>query len=286
VTASQRSAGSVAAAPRALAPGHALAARLSRSPLLVALDIDGTLAPIAPTPGEARVPDDTRRTLQRLADLESVRLAFVTGRAAVDGRRLVNVTSSWTIGNHGIEWIDPSGALRVNPAAEAYAPAMAEAARRLTEPLARFPGVLLENKTWTLSIHVRLAAPGVVPEVEGILIDIARELELRVLHGKKIFELRPPVALNKGTALVDLAHMIGSAENASQLYAGDDQTDEDGFRALRALSPNAVTIHVGQADTHSEIMTDAEFVAPDPAALHDFLLWLLAMREREVARSG
>ena len=94
----------------ALPPTEDLAARVSRSPLLVALDIDGTLAPIAPTPEAAAVPPSTRRTLERLARAHDVHLAFVTGRGANDGRRIVDVSDSWTIGNHGIELIDPTGA--------------------------------------------------------------------------------------------------------------------------------------------------------------------------------
>jgi trehalose-phosphatase len=255
-----------------------LATRLSSSPLLLALDIDGTLAPIAPTPQDARLPDETRRTLQGLAMLDQVSLAFVTGRAAADGRRLTNISNSWTIGNHGIELIDPAGALRVNAAAEPFGAAIAEAARRLAEPLEQFPGVFIENKTWTLSVHVRLAAPEVAPEVEREVTEVARALELRVLHGKKIYELRPPVVINKGTALVDFVRMLDLPPHAAMLCAGDDRTDEDAFLALRSLSSNAVTIHIGGVEQGSEIRTVAEFVLADPPALQELLTWLLSMR--------
>jgi trehalose 6-phosphate phosphatase len=213
-------------------------------------------------------------------------LAFVTGRAAADGRRLVSVSNSTTIGNHGIEWIDPSGALRVNPAAEAVGPVIAEAASRLREPLSRFPGVLVEDKTWTLSIHVRLARSEDIPQVHVALAGVAKELGLRVMHGKRIYELRPPLAINKGTALVDLANALGVAGHGQIFYAGDDRTDEDAFRALRSLSPNAVTVHVGQSDPGATVGTDAEFAVADPAALHELLRWLLVMREEDARRSA
>jgi trehalose 6-phosphate phosphatase len=257
---------------------------MSRSPLLVALDIDGTLAPIAPTPEAAAIPEATRRTLQRLARSRNVHLAFVTGRAALDGRRLVDVADSWTIGNHGIELIDPAGAVRVNAVAEAFAPTIARAARMLGGPLGGMGGVFIEDKAWTLSVHVRLAARADVPRVEQTLTDIARQLELRVIQGKEIFELRPPVAINKGTALLELAAALGvsdhrSALGGSLLYAGDDRTDEDAFRALRALQWNAVTVHVGEGSTHG-VVTEAEFVLADPPALRDLLDWLVTVRER------
>ena len=281
----EHDAGATATAPRpALPPSGNLAARLSTSPLLLALDIDGTLAPIAPTPDGALVPDETRRTLRALATLPGVEMAFVTGRAVADGQRLVDVPDTWTIGNHGIEWIDPSGDLRVNPSAERYASVVAEAAGRLADPLSRYEGVLLEDKIYTLSIHVRLARPEDIPAIDAELTQVARELGLRVLHGKRIFELRPPVDINKGTALVELATLLGVAEQGSVLYAGDDRTDEDGFRALRSLSPNAVTVHVGPGDRRGEFTSDAEFVVADPSALHELLVWLRSMREADLRR--
>jgi len=272
-------------APRnALPPTEDLAARVSRSPLLVALDIDGTLAPIAPTPEAAVVPASTRRALGRLARAPDVHLALVTGRAANDGRRLVDVSDSWTIGNHGIELIDPTGALRVNALAEAFAPTIAQAARLLSGPLGGFGGVFIEDKAWTLSVHVRLAARADVPRVEQTLTEVARQLELRVIQGKEIFELRPPISINKGTALLELAAALGVTDHrgslgGSLIYAGDDRTDEDAFRALRARQWNAVTLHIGEGTTHG-IATEAEFVLPDPPALRELLDWLVEVRER------
>jgi len=269
---------------RALPATEELATRVSRSPLLVALDIDGTLAPIAPTPQAASVPAATLGTLERLTRARDVHLALVTGRAALDGRRLVNVAESWTIGNHGIELIDPSGALRVNALAEAFAPMIAEAARRLADPLGGIGGVFIEDKAWTLSIHVRLAARADVPRVEQSLTDVAHQLELRVIQGKEIFELRPPVSINKGTALLELAAALGVSDHrgslgGSLIYAGDDRTDEDAFRALRARQWNAVTVHVGDGTTHG-VRTEAEFVLADPPALRELLDWLVTIRER------
>ena len=272
-------------APRAaLPPGADLARRLAASPLLAALDIDGTLAPIAPTPEKAAVPDATRRTLERLASLPNVHVVFVTGRAASDGRRLVNVGNTWTIGNHGMELIDPMGTVRVNPSVEAFAPAIATAARMLAEPLTRYDGVFVENKRWTLSVHFRLADPTVVPNVERVLTGIATELGLLILEGKKIFELRPPVAINKGTALIELARSLGVIRDndlvGSLLYAGDDRTDEDAFRALPPPPSNAIALHVGRAELPEGFRTHAEFVADDPLAVHELLQWLVSVREQ------
>lgn len=269
----------------ALPPNDDLTARASRSPLLVALDIDGTLAPIAPTPAEAAIPDATRRTLERLARAHDVHVAFVTGRAARDGKHLVDVPHSWTIGNHGIEMIDPSNAMRVNAVAEAFGPTIARAASLLAEPLDGIAGVFIEDKTWTVSVHYRLAARSDVPKVEKALIDVAKQLELRIIHGKEILELRPPLEINKGTALIELAVALGVSDDqgtlgGSLLYAGDDRTDEDAFRAIRSRQWSAITVYVGEGPGPNGVTTDAEFVLPHPPALRELLDWLVETREQ------
>jgi trehalose-phosphatase len=266
-----------------------IADRLSHSPFLIALDIDGTLAPIAPTPEQAAVPPRTRATLERLTRLPNVHVAFVTGRAAADGRQLVAVADSWTIGNHGIEIVDPAGALRVNAAAEAYAPAVARAVELLHDRIGNVRGVLVENKRWTVSVHFRLADAESVPDVERAVMSIANEVGLRELSGKKIFELRPPIAIHKGVALRDLAATLGvfrdEVMTGSLLYVGDDRTDEDAFRVLPPPPRHAVTVHVGAAELPDGQRTIAELLLDDPAAVHDFLEWLASVRERSPARA-
>jgi trehalose-6-phosphatase len=81
--------------------------RLAGRPLVVMLDIDGTIAPIAPHPALARVPDETRWLIASLVTRPQVSVALVSGRAAHDARRLVGVANLWTIGNHGAELMNP-----------------------------------------------------------------------------------------------------------------------------------------------------------------------------------
>lgn len=270
------------ALPSALPPSAGVAERLAASPFLVALDIDGTIAPIAPTPETAIVPAETHATLEQLARLPNVHLAFVTGRGAADGRRLVSVGPSWTIGNHGFELMDPSGALRVSETAKSFGPAIARAVAMLREPLSGYEGVRIEDKTWTVSIHFRLARPEDVPNVEDAVRRVARELSLRVQQGKMIFELRPPADIHKGTALLELAATLGVVRErrvvGSILYIGDDRTDEDVFHALPAAPANVVTVHVGGALLPDGTRTGAELLLADPAEVHDFLKWLAALR--------
>jgi trehalose-phosphatase len=267
----------------------ALARRLAGTPLLVLLDVDGTLAPIAPRPEAAAVPPETRRIVAALATRPGTYVALVSGRAAADARRLVAVSDVYAIGNHGCEVMAPDGEVTIDPAVAPWRDALAQVARALAPRLAEVRGVLLEDKTWTLSIHYRLAEPGIVPRLRGVVTDIAARYGLPVAEGKKVLEVRPPVAVDKGTAVLALADRLGAlGDAASLLYAGDDRTDEDAFRRLRAKAPRAVTVRVlGAADGEAEQTgtargqappTAAEFVVRDTVEMRELLEWVAAVR--------
>lgn len=241
--------------------------RLAGRPLLLMFDVDGTLAAIAEHPSLARVPDDTRRLVASIVTKPNVIVALVSGRAAHDARRLVGVEHVWTVGNHGAEVMTPDGEITVDPDVARFGESMATAARTLAPLLAPLRGVVLENKGWTLSVHYRTANEAVLPRLRAAVDGVVLRTGLRVTEGKKVLEIRPPVSVDKGTAVYRLARDLGALEpGASVLFVGDDVTDEDAFRRLRAQHPDAVTAHVG---SHAD--TAAEFVLPDPDAVHELL---------------
>ncbi|HEY4129724.1 MAG TPA: trehalose-phosphatase, partial [Gemmatimonadaceae bacterium] len=256
----------------------ALADRLSGAPLILLLDIDGTLAPIAARPDEAGVPAETREVLDALSKTPSVILVAVSGRAVDDARRVLDVEHAWVIGNHGAELGEPGRPATARADVAPFADAVATAVRRATESLASYRGVIVEDKRWTLSIHYRLARRNVVPSVIAKATDIANALHLRVTLGKEVIELRPPVDVHKGSASIELIERFGALhDGASLLCAGDDRTDEDMFRSVRARDPRAVTVHVtGHLDGAE---TAAEFVVADPTAVRELLRATLALRE-------
>jgi trehalose 6-phosphate phosphatase len=256
--------------------------RLDGSPLAVMLDIDGTLSPIAPRPEDAIVPAATRDALHQLVALPGVVVALVSGRSAADAWRLAALASAWIVGNHGLELRDPDGQITTPPEARPFQEAIAEAARRLGPIERAVPGAIVENKRWTLSLHYRLVEPSAMAALTERTQEVARELGLRVTEGKKMIELRPPVDVNKGTATTALAERVGALrDGASVMYAGDDRTDEDAFRALRARNQQAVTARIDASEVDpSETPTDAEFVLGSPEELRQVLDWLVARRWR------
>jgi trehalose-phosphatase len=243
--------------------------RLDGRPLVVLLDVDGTLAPIAPRPEEATVPVETRRVVAALAARPAVHVALVSGRTAADARRMVAVSNVWVIGNHGAETVSPDGDELVDAGVAPFERAIAHARHELAALLAAVPGVLVEDKRWTLSVHYRLADPQLVPRVQATVERIAHEHGLRMAGGKMVFEVRPPVRVDKGTAVLTLAQRLGGlAPDAALLFVGDDRTDEDAFRALRLRAARAVTVRVSDDPAAP---TAAEFRLSDPVAVRRLL---------------
>lgn len=268
------------AAPGITEVVRAIGGRLDRSPLLVLLDVDGTLAPISPTPSAARVPDETRQVVARLSRASGVTVALVSGRAAEDAWALVGVPDVWAIGNHGLEVRDPEGGIRPDERAGGFERAIAEAAHRLDEELHEVAGAIVEDKRWTLSVHYRLVGEAHVARLIHRAEAVARDLGLRVLGGKKIVELRPPVDVHKGTACVAFAQTRGVGRHTgSVFYAGDDRTDEDAFRELRAALPETVTVRIVAPEERGAGTSEAELILDSPGELRLLLEWLAARRE-------
>jgi trehalose-phosphatase len=259
-----------------LAQTPEIEARLGGSPLVVMLDVDGTLAPIVSRPEDAAVAPVTRAILERLVAAPNVHVVLVSGRAASDANAIVRVNGVWTIGNHGFEIVSPNGELETDPDLADQSAAIAQAARELEPIVSAVNGAKLENKRWTLSVHYRLAARDAVPPLRAQVERVAMGLRLRMTDGKEIVEVRPVANIHKGTAVILLGERLHAFDkNASVVFVGDDRTDEDAFRSLRARYPRALTIRV---DESGEDTTAAEIRLRDPAAVHDFLEWLAARR--------
>jgi len=230
-------------APEHLAP---LARDPGRSALV--LDVDGTLAPIAPRPELATVPAETRAELERLVD-RYLLVACVSGRAGEDARRLVGVGGIELVGNHGLE-LDPR-------------------AHELAGEIARFRDAValpVEDKTLSLTYHYREAEDENSARAE--LEEVARragEAGFDARWGRKVLEIRPAVEANKGTAVRTLVERSGARLG---LYAGDDTTDLDGFAGLRSLGlEHAVCVAVASAEGPAELREAADLVVAGPEEL-------------------
>jgi trehalose 6-phosphate phosphatase len=220
---------------------------LRQTPSAVITDIDGTVSAIAPTPAEAMVDPGAKAALALLAERLAA-VAVVSGRAPQDGAAMVGLPELIYVGNHGLERV-ARGAPWTHPVAAAARPAIADALTEIesaARAAADVPWLLIENKGVTGTIHYRLAPDQIA--AAALLEPLARVAAdrhgLRLTAGRMIFEVRPDLAVNKGTAIRDLTQDIGLR---GIVFFGDDVTDVDAFRALRELreSGEAATLRVG-----------------------------------------
>ncbi len=230
-----------------------LVARLAEDPRRAAilLDVDGALAPIVPRPEDARVPPETQDELRRLHGRYAL-VACVSGRAGDDARRIVGVPELVYVGNHGLE---------LEPESRVWG-------ERLLRFLADVDWPDLEDKGLTASLHYRNAPDqdAARAELEEIA-DRARKAGFVARFGRKVLEILPPLEANKGTAVRRLLAERG-VERA--LYAGDDTTDLDAFRALEPMEVG-VRVAVASPEGPRELADAADVVVDGPPALLELL---------------
>ena len=250
--------------------------QLPTRPLVLLLDFDGTLAPIAPTPGKATLLAGTRLLLQELNRCPRVCLGLVSGRQVTNLKERVSLRGVICAGNHGLE-LRGRGYTFCHPAATRARPTLLRLVRRLRRGLARTPKVWVQWKGLSCSIHWRLVPDADRPAMHRIIHDIvrddARRGRVRVTAGKQVTELRPPVQWNKGSIVSWLLGRTASDGFRSPLvvYAGDDQTDEDAFR--RVNRAGGVSVLVGPPGTQ----TAARYRLRDP---REVAAWLRLINRR------
>lgn len=231
---------------------EALAADPPRSGLI--LDFDGVLSPIIEDPGASRMPDRVTAILARLAGRLGL-LAVTSGRPAEFLEDRVRVPGVPLLGSYGIEQ-SRDGARQLDPAAREWLGQVREAGRMLDGLLARSPGIRLEHKPASVAVHWRQAPDHATAarEVRRVTTRVAAELGLRLEPGKLVEELRPPIDVDKGSAVRALLSAEGPTASA---YAGDDLGDIPALRAVREAGGYALIVEHG-AETDSRLLDLAD----------------------------
>ena len=209
----------------------------------VLLDVDGVLAPIVPCPEDARVPDETRRELVRLAARYRL-VACVSGRPSAQVAELVGVEGVEIVGEHGLE---------LAPEAEAWAEKVQAFARGVDWPA--------EEKALSVSFHFRRSDDQAAARAYLVHVaDAAAAAGLVPRWGRMVLEVRPPVDADKGTAVRALVARAGVTR---ALYAGDDTTDLDAFAGLDGLELG-VRVAVDSGEAPPGLVEAADVVVAGP----------------------
>lgn len=220
--------------------------RMVKAPLLLLmLDCDGTLAPIARHYRRAVFPSKAKEILKKIARAPGVKIAIVSGRSLENLRRFVGVRGLIYSGNHGLE-MKNGGKIEIHPGARRYLGVMSELGMAIEALLEYFPNADLENKRFGLSLHYRRLAPRMEKKLfyalKTAIKPFVSSRKVRILGGKKVWEVRPAIRWDKGRAAQWLVRTSGPGP-ALPVFIGDDTTDEDAFNALK----NGITVRVGHA---------------------------------------
>ena len=214
--------------------------------VLLLFDYDGTLTPIVEHPDAAALAAPVKQLLARLESSDKFLLGVVTGRSLSDISGRVGLPGLIYAGNHGLEIKGP-GLDFVHEAAAALASVQGEIGGRLRETMAGEPGVIVEPKGLSLTVHYRMAPDSREPQInEAFSATVAPFVEsgsVRITTGKKVLEVRPNVEWDKGKAIAKLQETFTAA--GLTVFFGDDRTDEDGFRVVQ--DSGGIAVFVGPA---------------------------------------
>lgn len=246
-------------------PGVAFLLEQRELRLLVAFDLDGTLAPIVTRPERARVPASMIHLLRRAERIPTVTVAVVTARSARDLARLLPVRGIIRAAQYGLEGVDrPPLPTRIR-----WRRAASTIASLLAPVAASTPGAWVEFKGMTVAIHDRGVAPGRLPRLRRSIAGIARRaspLGFRPIAGRRVTEFAPR-GIDKRRALTSVRRRAAAD---AVFYFGDSAADEPAFRSL---GPGGYSVRVGPGPTR------ARYRVRDPRGVSRFLRALLSLRD-------
>ncbi|MBI4391854.1 MAG: trehalose-phosphatase [candidate division NC10 bacterium] len=223
--------------------------------------------PLVRRPDAARLPPPVRETLRHLAAHPRVGLAILSGRSLLDLRHRVCLRGILYGGCHGLE-IDGPGLRFRHPLAPGHRLRIRRATAALGAMLPRFPGARLEPKGLALAVHYRGLSPSRRAALYRRVKRVAAQAVLTILPGKKVWDLVPPGHRGKAKALRLIRDCLKTRVRGGPLltlYAGDDATDAEAFRAL---PPRALGIQVGG------VRGPADFRLRNVPKVHALLRWI------------
>lgn len=245
----------------------------------VLLDIDGTLAPIVRHADDAHVPEPTRVELIAVAKRYGV-VGCISGRQATTARQMVSLGSIAYVGNHGAELLRPGGTeVEIDPEIAAHEQAVRDFAREVWNRDLQRLRVRAEDKRAIAAFHWR-GAPDEAAAEDAVrtIAERAEAAGLLTHWGRKVLEVRPPVAIDKGRGV---RRLLSGRDLAAGLYVGDDLTDLDAFAGLRGLVEEgeldaAVCVGVRSDETPPHLQEGADVLVDGPRGVRELLRALVA----------
>jgi len=232
---------------RYLFPLGRLKRKLKTKRLFLFLDYDGTLAKIAGSPSGAFIDNRLKGLLRKLRGLPRCRVTIISGRELKDVKKMAQVEGITYAGNHGLQ-IQGAGlkfSIHINPDLKS---AIRSLYTQLRRSLSHIKGVFVEDKGFGVAVHYRQAEKSSVSRVRALFRRIAHPClssgKIVLRQAKMALEAMPGLGWNKAKAVLwILSKEVLASRDTLVVYIGDDDTDEDAFKALK---DKGLTIRVGK----------------------------------------
>lgn len=234
--------------------------------LSLILDYDGTLSHLTSHPDLAQLSEETRRILERLANMADVNVAIISGRSLKNLMKMVNIKQITYAGSHGLEILHPDGTKFVHPIPRQYDEKLTALMRRLQDEVCR-DGAWVENKGMLLTFHYRKTPPALRESIEKKASDIFLKAGFVPHKGNMAIEAKPAVKWDQGRASIHIlrtTYGVDWSERVRVIYAGNEE-------AMLALRGIACTFRV---DSSPMVQTAADFRLSGPDAVLTMLRWV------------
>jgi len=206
-------------------------------------DFDGTLSPIVPDRQAAALEPSCRQLLLELSAAEGQQVAVVSSRTLDDLIPRVGITGISLGGSNGLEWLYPENKRcfygeifkkDVITARETILPKLLS--------LHRIPGLDIEDKYWTLALHLRNVAASKKSGVAEALKKLAILSEALLLEGPEAYEIILSPLADKSMGVLILCQHIGPGRDRQIVYAGDDENDLRAMKTILAMGGSVITV--------------------------------------------
>lgn len=232
--------------------------------LLLLLDYDGTLTPIAARPQDAVLSAKMRSLIVDLSKNDRFVVGIVSGRSLADLKSLVSIPGLIYAGNHGLEISGPDIEF-AHSGVKLSAQALDEVQALLASALADVPGLTVEHKGMSLTVHFRGTPDRYDDSIDSTVVSVSEPFvqrgEVKITRGKKVVEVRPNLDWDKGKAIARIRESY--PDRPLPMFFGDDQTDEDGFAVVQ--DQGGVAVFVGPPRTATTALHQVE--SPDEVAV-------------------
>ncbi|CEP03305.1 Trehalose 6-phosphate phosphatase [Plasmodiophora brassicae] len=246
--------------PHAISHWSTIQRSLDGKTIGIFLDYDGTLTPIVNNPQDALLSERMREGLRRLASIHET--VIVTGRGLTTIRDFVQMDNIYYAASHGFDIFGPNGT-SIEQVGLDVLPILESLFEDLQRRLRAVRGCLVENNKFSLAVHYRNVAPDDRRLVEMTVTEAIAPLSDHVKRtsGKLVWEIRPRKDWHKGAAVERIASRVFGDTPVVPIYIGDDTTDEDAFKVVRARGGVSILVSSVVRDTSaSYFVKDTEDV--------------------------